>query len=249
MIKAVGFDFWETLVDFAPGEGERVKQVRVDYFAELLNSKGFKVSRGSILKAYLEVEAEDDKIRREEHREVRSRETIEKLLRRLDIPHTGILDELDGLSSRAVLEVELFPIPDGREVLSQLKGEGYLLVLISNTAHGEAVEELLARFGLKPYFQLLLFSDRFGLRKPRPEIFQFALDSLKLKPQEMAFVGDRPDLDILGARRAGLYAIHFDPNHLPYPPEIPAPDARITRLSEVPQALEAIRLALPIYEH
>lgn len=241
MIKVVGFDFWETLIDFAPGEADRLKQLRVDYFADRLNLQGFEIPRSSILKAYLEVEAEDDQIRREEHREVRSRETIEKLLKTLGIPITGIVDQLDELSSRALLEVELIPIPDGETVLAQLNHQGYRLGLISNTAHGQAVAQLLFRFGLKRYFELLLFSDQFGFRKPKPEIFHFALDSLRVEPEEMAFVGDRPELDILGARRVGLYAIHFDPNHLPYPPDIPSPDATISRLSELPQALEAIK--------
>ncbi len=53
-------------------------------------------------------------------------------------------------------------------------------------------------------------SDRHGAAKPAPSIFLAGCTSLGLPPHEVAYVGDKYDLDAVGAHRAGLHAYWLD---------------------------------------
>ena len=46
-----------------------------------------------------------------------------------------------------------------------------------------------------------------GVRKPDPRIFATALTQLGVDPANAAYVGDNPDVDVIGAKRSGLLAI------------------------------------------
>ena len=55
----------------------------------------------------------------------------------------------------------------------------------------------------------ILISEAEGLRKPDPTLFQRAADRLSVRPSECIFVGDSPEADIGGAKRAGMKAVWF----------------------------------------
>jgi len=95
------------------------------------------------------------------------------------------------------------------ETLAELKKRQYKLGVISNS--NGSIKELLTNCGLAGYFDLIVDSSEFGIRKPDPKIFEFALNKLKAAPGESLFVGDSYEIDILGAENAGLTAVLFDP--------------------------------------
>ena len=57
----------------------------------------------------------------------------------------------------------------------------------------------------------MVFSDEHGACKPRPSIFEELRASLGVEYNEMLFVGDNLYVDVLGAKRCGMRAMHFDP--------------------------------------
>jgi HAD superfamily hydrolase (TIGR01549 family) len=89
--------------------------------------------------------------------------------------------------------------------------------------------EALRRLGLKigvcsnlaaPYMHALLGclpgspdvlvqSFEVGVMKPQPEIYQLVCTRLDLKPEQVLFVGDRFEEDVLGPQRVGLFAMHI----------------------------------------
>ncbi|WP_405496076.1 HAD family hydrolase [Nocardia sp. NBC_00511] len=73
---------------------------------------------------------------------------------------------------------------------------------------------LLHHFG-----ENILCSSEFGAAKPDPSIFLAGCDLLGLSPHEVGFVGDRYDVDALGARDAGLQAYWLDRESLGRAPE------------------------------
>jgi HAD superfamily hydrolase (TIGR01662 family) len=117
---------------------------------------------------------------------------------------------------------------DVPRVVSELKRAGLRVGVISNTEDGR-LEEMLKLLEIAADFDLLVDSHKVGLRKPDAAIFQYALDELKVAPQEAVYVGDSYGHDVLGARQAGLRAILLDPLDLYSESDCP----RIHALSEL----------------
>ena len=66
---------------------------------------------------------------------------------------------------------------------------------------------------LSPLFDTILISDAEGISKPDGQIFQRALERLDTDAAQAVFVGDHPEVDVAGARAAGMQAIwRRDPN-------------------------------------
>lgn len=95
--------------------------------------------------------------------------------------------------------------PDAPGALATLSRRGYRLAVVSN-ADGR-VRGLLERAGLSPLFELIVDSAEAGVEKPDPRIFLSATKRLRLEPAACAYVGDIYEIDIVGARRAGLEAL------------------------------------------
>ena len=114
------------------------------------------------------------------------------------------------------------------QVLDELKRQGLLVAVISNTEDGRLIDSLNAS-GIADSFDLLIDSHLVGLRKPDPAIFRFALERLGLEAHEAAYVGDSYAHDALAARAVGLRGILLDP--LDLHPESVCP--RIKSLGEL----------------
>jgi putative hydrolase of the HAD superfamily len=65
----------------------------------------------------------------------------------------------------------------------------------------------LESLGLGAFFDVVLISEAEGLRKPDPRIFASALDRCGVSPGDAVFVGDHPEVDVAGARAAGLVPV------------------------------------------
>jgi HAD superfamily hydrolase (TIGR01509 family) len=130
------------------------------------------------------------------------------------------------------------PIPHGREILAELKEQGYLLGLLSNTMFtGRAHVEDLRRFGLDGYFDTMLFSADVNLWKPTPGPFEKVLADLGVAADEAVYIGDDPAADIVGARRAGLLSVYFHSGRRARSLDGAMPDVTIRSLRELPGAL------------
>jgi putative hydrolase of the HAD superfamily len=96
-------------------------------------------------------------------------------------------------------------LPGTREMLQGLRHAGLRLAVISN-ADGR-VARYLDTAGLADCFELIVDSAIEGIEKPDPRIFQVACDRLRIAPEEAVYVGDTFEVDVLGARAAGIRAI------------------------------------------
>ena len=103
--------------------------------------------------------------------------------------------------------------PDTPAALARLRGAGFRLGAVSNS--DGRVEEALKAAGILDQFEVVIDSRLVGFEKPDPRIFQAALDLLDASPAESLYVGDIYEVDVLGARGAGLDVILLDPagNH------------------------------------
>jgi putative hydrolase of the HAD superfamily len=97
------------------------------------------------------------------------------------------------------------PTAGASETLSALRGRGYRLAVVSN-ADGR-VRTLLDKAQLASFLDCILDSAEIGIEKPDRRIFLAAAEKLGLPASSCAYVGDIYEIDILGARGAGLYPI------------------------------------------
>jgi putative hydrolase of the HAD superfamily len=91
------------------------------------------------------------------------------------------------------------------ESLQKLRDAGLLLGVVSNS--DGRVEQALQAAGLRNYFDVVIDSALVGVEKPDPRIFHAALDALGVTPGEALYVGDLYEVDVVGARAAGMEAV------------------------------------------
>jgi HAD superfamily hydrolase (TIGR01509 family) len=95
--------------------------------------------------------------------------------------------------------------PGTAETLDRLRGAGLRLAVVSNS--DGRVEEALTAAGIRDRFDVVLDSALVGVEKPDPAIFRAALTALGVAPEEALYVGDLYDVDVVGARAAGMEAV------------------------------------------
>jgi len=132
-------------------------------------------------------------------------------------------------------------MPGVHEALSVLRLH-YCLILATNAADsGEAlVRVALRRVGLEPYFHAVLTMRELGARKPDAAFFEAVLHRIGCPAQEVAMIGDDYRVDVVGAKRAGLQAIWFNPKALSCPLTSPVHDAEVRAMAELPAAVEEL---------
>jgi HAD superfamily hydrolase (TIGR01549 family) len=132
----------------------------------------------------------------------------------LILQHAGIrlsertdaaLDELRAYHDRLNLW-ELVP-DDVRGALRLLKAR-YRVAVISN-ANG-TVHAAFDRLGLTPLVDFVIDSAVEGVEKPDPRIFQIALARAGVSADHAVHAGDMYQIDVMGARAAGIDALLID---------------------------------------
>ena len=113
--------------------------------------------------------------------------------------------------------------PGTASALGRLRQAGLGLGVVSNS--DGRVAEALEAVGLAEYFSVVVDSKLAGFEKPDPRIFLPALEALQVAPAEALYVGDLYEVDVVGARRAGMAAVLLDPAGLHASRDVPtAPD-------------------------
>jgi FMN hydrolase / 5-amino-6-(5-phospho-D-ribitylamino)uracil phosphatase len=127
-------------------------------------------------------------------------------------------------------EVELFA--DVLPGLERLKNR-YPLASLSN---GNAD---LGRIGLGHLFAVSLNARQLGVAKPARACFERLAAQLALEPQQVIYVGDDAQLDVLAARAAGLRTAWMNRRNSDWPAHLPPPDVTVRDCLELAQYLSA----------
>jgi len=99
--------------------------------------------------------------------------------------------------------------PGTARTLRELKERGLALAIVSNS--DGRVESALKQAGISEFFDFFIDSFLVGVEKPDPRIFQMAADRAGIAAGEAVYVGDLYSVDVVGARRAGMLPILYDP--------------------------------------
>jgi putative hydrolase of the HAD superfamily len=70
--------------------------------------------------------------------------------------------------------------------------------------------ETLDKLGLTALLDVIITSQDAGVGKPDPQIFLEGLKRAGVRPEEALYVGDQYQVDVVGARNAGMQGILLD---------------------------------------
>ncbi len=134
----------------------------------------------------------------------------------------ALLQELSWLNPPSIDELAQFwfsqfgrcavEMPDAKQVLEQLKSQGYQLAIVSNGGHDTRLNTIRG-LGIADYFEEIISSGLVGFSKPQPEIFQITAQRLGVLPEHCLYIGDHPINDIQGAKNAGMHALWMQGFH------------------------------------
>lgn len=97
---------------------------------------------------------------------------------------------------------------DTIEVLEYLKPH-YEMHIITN-GFEEAQNKKIENSGLSRFFKTITNSEKAGVKKPNPIIFNHALELANADVSESLMIGDSYEADVLGAINMNMDAIHFN---------------------------------------
>ena len=117
-----------------------------------------------------------------------------------------LIYRLMGLMQEVQMTLALYD--DAPPALDDLKDRGLKLGLISNVEHD--INPIMEQLGLPQWLDIIVTSQETGFNKPHQEIFKAALEQAGVKPAEAIYVGDQYQVDVVGARGAGLKGVLID---------------------------------------
>jgi putative hydrolase of the HAD superfamily len=91
----------------------------------------------------------------------------------------------------------------------------------------------LASIGLAHYFERSLAAREAGMLKPDPRIFTMLLEAAGVAAAAALHVGDDPEADVAGARRAGVRPVWVNRNSAPWPEALDSPEYTVRSLAEL----------------
>jgi len=225
MIRAITFDFWDTLAIDDSDEPKRTllglpsKPVaRKQLFAERIAALYPHIEPTQAMAAY---DVANQRFREEWHNNHNTPGVTTRIYYAYEYlglaPKVGqyayLVREIDEL----VREIETMEVripPDfvpGLHYTLELLAREYKLGIISDTihTHGRGLRHLLDRQGILPYFSYLVFSDEIRASKPATAVFRQAAIGLDVVPTEIVHVGDRESNDVQGPLSIGMKAVLF----------------------------------------
>ncbi len=207
MVKAVFFDFYNTLVYFWPP----LDEIQQASCREL----GLNVSKAGIRKGYSLADeymsSENAKIplaeRSGEERDRFFAEYERIILKGAGLDVTIQLSEqVWQMATNVPKDFSLFD--DVVPALELLKKRGIILGVISNLRR--SMDDLCKQLGLDPYMDFCVTSSDAGAEKPHPPIFLAALQKAHVDAVDAVHVGDQYQADVQGAKAVGIVPVLLD---------------------------------------
>jgi HAD superfamily hydrolase (TIGR01549 family) len=210
-IKAISFDFWNTLFAEVPGGFTLYKERRRQLLKESLNAEGGDFTDEQLEQA-TSLEAQSyHLIWTQEYRTLTASERLARILHHLNasLPE-ALMAQIVQAYEEGIIERPPVLVSGAQEVIEQLS-KHYRLGIISDIGFspGRILKQLMREVGILEAFDSLVFSDEAGCSKPHARVFAITSQALKARPTEIVHVGDLEHTDIIGAKRANFNAIRF----------------------------------------
>ena len=232
MVKAVIFDFGQTLVDSADGFRAAEREAQDKIFAALEG-----VERDRFMAVYRRVRKAHHERSRLSRREI-WRSVCGALQRSIDEPRLVAWEGEYWMRVNALTRV----FPEAPSTLEALRAT-HRLALISNTqgqASGDG-HRLSAFPDLERAFECIVIAGEDGIpAKPDAEPFLRCLRQMKLAPGECFYVGDDYRFDVCGSRDVGMRPVWLKHRSVRRNwPDVDTDVPVITSLGELPDLCDA----------
>lgn len=168
MIKAVLFDMDGVLID--------AKDWHYEALNRALGHFGFGISRESHLSTFDGLP---------------TRKKLQMLTKARALPRQ-LHEFINVLKQSYTLEIShkrCKPSFNHQYALSNLKAEGYKIAVCSNSVR-QSVETMMKFSALEPYLDLLISNEDVSKGKPDPEMYQMAMSTFAVKPEECLILED-----------------------------------------------------------
>lgn len=233
MIKAIFFDWFNTLARYEPP--------REELHSQALKEFGIERSPEEILPGVLAADSyffEENANSSVEKRASKRRVEVYAHYQQIVLAKAGVEADQELLAKVMKKIGELFEgttfalFDDVLSTLKILKQQNFILGLLTNLA--KDMGPICRKLGLESYLDFVVTSEEAGADKPNPPIFQVALRQAKVDASEAIHVGDQYKIDVVGARGVGINPILIDRYNL-YPEFSDCP--RIRNLTELARYL------------
>lgn len=202
------FDYGQTLIDERYFDGEKGTTAVMQYAVK--NKYG---------KTPKQIQAEADKINEELGRFDPERRHLFQIEVSV-YPFNAYLYEANGISlsisygqAERIFWDAAAPgvvTPGIKEFLHFLEQQGIRTGVISNISFsGKALTERIDRMLPGHNFEFILASSEYVFRKPNKRIFELALEKAELGAEDVWYIGDQYECDLVGAGDAGLFPVWY----------------------------------------
>jgi putative hydrolase of the HAD superfamily len=199
-IRAIAFDYGNTLIEFGP------RQIEYQYAA----------LRDTLIRMFGNCDEQRLK-------SIRDRQSIEPLYtdyRENDlgvitaelvndiydiVPSEEQVNELIQTRYDSFLRVVNLT-DDVLPLLKKLKKK-YHVALLSNYPCGRTILDSLKKIGIDEIFDVTIISGDVGYVKPHPKPFEILLTELQSRPDQCVYIGDNWLADVQGSKRVGMHAV------------------------------------------
>lgn len=203
-IKHIFFDLDHTLWDFETNSSKT--------FALIFERNELDLNFNDFIEVYKPINHKywklfrEDKVSKKELRYFRLKEAFDAINFKAsdEVIHTLSKDYITFLSQHNAL------FDNAIEVLEYL-GDRYNLHIITN-GFEEVQYKKMHNSKLLPFFDKIITSEKVGVKKPNPKIFEYAMEISGALSNESIMIGDNFEADILGAINAGMQAIFCEFN-------------------------------------
>lgn len=239
--RAILFDFFDTVVLF---ERRRLPELRVDgrvvhttagrLFPILAPyAPGLDLAR--FYEALIASWQQAEGVRNTDYREVPAPERFRLLLSDVGLAPAAVPPEIiQGLLVAHKQELsKVAELPTHHRGVLERLASRFQMGIVSNFDYAPTVHGILEREGIAHFFHPVVVSDEVGWRKPKPIIFETALARLGITSEEALFVGDRADIDVVGAKQVGMPVAWVNRGEERLPDGVPAPEYELRDLGEL----------------
>jgi HAD superfamily hydrolase (TIGR01549 family) len=211
MVRAVLFDLDDTLFDHRRSAAEALRHVQAvhDEFRRMPFDEFERLH--SLLLEELHPEVVNARLEMDEARRERFRRLFEQC-------GTVASEDLCAATARTYRTEYLnarCAVAGAASLVAAVRRHAKVGIVSNNVLQEQ--REKLEFCKLSAYVDVLVVSEEAGVSKPDPAIFRMAVEGLGVTAGETVMLGDSWAADVIGARRAGIRAVWFNPMRMPSP--------------------------------